>query len=124
MKPPHILIVDDESDFRTTLNLLLSMEGFEVSEAASGDRAVELVRAGMRPDVLLLDFRMPGLNGAETLQKLRSEALDARVVLVTAASEAHEIARQHGFDAVLRKPVGPDELMATIGKVRPSAGAS
>jgi CheY-like chemotaxis protein len=117
MKPPHILIVDDEGDFRPTLNLLLSMEGSQVSEASSGDHAIKLTDAGLRPDLLLLDYRMPGLNGGQTLQHMRAQALDAPAVLVTAASEAHDLARQHGFDAVLRKPVGPDALVATLGKL-------
>lgn len=119
MKPPHILIVDDEGDFRGTLNLLLSMEGFHVSEASCGDHAIDLVDAGLRPDVLLLDYRMPGLNGGQTLEHIRARALNVPAVLLTAASEANQLARQHGFDAVLRKPVGPDDLLATLGKMLP-----
>jgi CheY-like chemotaxis protein len=117
MKPLHVLIVDDESDFRATLNLLLSMEGFQVTEAPSGDHAIKLVDAGLRPDVLLLDYRMPGLNGGQTLGHMRSQALDAPAVLITAASDAHDLARQHGFNAVLQKPVGTDALLATLVKV-------
>jgi CheY-like chemotaxis protein len=117
MKPPHILIVDDEGDFRATLNMLLSMEGFHVSEACSGDHAIKLIDAGLQPDLLLLDYRMPGLNGGQTLQHMRAQALDAPAVLVTAASEAHALARQHGFDAVLKKPVGADILVTTLGKL-------
>lgn len=117
MKPPHILIVDDEDDFRTTLNLLLSMQGFQVSEASSGDHAITLTDAGLRPDVILLDYRMPGLNGGQTLEHLRAQALESPAVLVTAANRADDLARQHGFDAVLLKPVGVDALMATLGKL-------
>ena len=119
MEPPHILIVDDEDDFRGTLNILLSMEGFHVSEATSGNQAIDLIDAGLRPDVLLLDYRMPGLNGGQTLDHIRRRALDVPAVLVTAASEAHHLARQHGFHAVLRKPVGPDDLLATLRKTLP-----
>ena len=119
MKPPHILIVDDEGDFRATLNMLLSMEGFRVSEASSGGHAIDLIDAGLRPDALVLDYRMPGLNGGQTLRHIRSQAPDAPAVLLTAASEANDIARQYGFDAVLRKPIGPDVLLATLGKVLP-----
>lgn len=117
MRSPHILIVDDEGDFRATLNVLLSMEGFEVTEACSGDHAIKLIDAGLRPDVLLLDYRMPGLNGGQTLEHLRAQSLGAPALLVTAASEAHALARHHGFDAVLQKPVGPDVLVAALCKL-------
>jgi CheY-like chemotaxis protein len=116
---PHILIVDDEGDFRATLSVLLGMEGFHVSEASTGHHAIDLIDAGLRPDVLLLDYRMPGLNGGQTLENMRARALHAPAVLLTAASDAHHLARLHGFDAMLRKPVGPDELLATLGKVLP-----
>ena len=76
MKPPHILIVDDEVDFRETLNLLLSMQGFQVSEASSGDHAIMLTDAGLRPDVILLDYRMPGRTGGATLEYMRPQALE------------------------------------------------
>lgn len=117
MNPPHVLIVDDEGDFRETLSLLLNMEGFQVSEASSGEHAIAVVDAGLKPDVLLLDYRMPGLSGGQTLEQMRARALVAPAVLLTAASEAHHLARQHGFNAVLRKPVGPDKLRDTIVKL-------
>jgi two-component system, sensor histidine kinase len=120
MKPPHVLVVDDEGNLRAALNMLLSMEGFQVTEAPGGEHALELVSAGLRPDLLLLDYRMPGLNGGQTLERIRAQALDAPAVLLTAASGAHDLARQHGFDAVLQKPVGPDVLVATLRKLLPA----
>lgn len=118
---PHILIVDDEGEFRMTLNVLLGMEGFQVSEASSGNHALELIESGLRPDVLLLDFRMPGLNGGQTLDRVRALAIDAPAILLTAAGEAEAIARRHGFDAVMVKPFGPDDLLRALRQLLASS---
>lgn len=114
---PHVLVVDDEQDFRESLSVLLGMEGFTVTEAADGEQALSLVRSGLKPDAVVLDYRMPGLNGGETLRRLQALPLGAPAVLLTAAAEAAEIASRYGFDAVLHKPVGPDELLLVLGRV-------
>ncbi len=97
--------------------MLLQLEGLQVSDASSGNAAIDLVDGGLRPDVILLDFRMPGLNGGETLRALRTKGFDAPALLVTAAAEAGALAERFGFEAVLRKPVSPDELVGDIQKV-------
>lgn len=111
---PHVLVVDDESDFRLSLNLLLGLEGFRVSEASDGHDALAQIDGGLRPDVILLDYRMPGWNGGETLQQLQARSLGIPVVLLSAASDAQQLAEQHGFDAFLRKPIWPDDLLAVL----------
>lgn len=114
---PHVLVVDDEQHFRESLNVLLCMEGFAVTEAADGEQALALVRSGLKPDAVLLDYRMPGISGGETLLRLEALPLAAPAILLTAAAEADEIAAHYGFDAVLRKPVGPDELLLVLGQL-------
>jgi two-component system sensor histidine kinase EvgS len=69
-KGAHVLIVDDESGTREVLRRLLEDENFEVTTAAEGNEALQLMR-GQVPDVVVLDLRMPGLNGPETLKEIR-----------------------------------------------------
>ncbi len=66
--PPHIVLVDDDDLFRESLGLNLLDEGYEVSSYAGGAPALEHFAAGGRADVVLLDWRMPGMNGLEVLR--------------------------------------------------------
>jgi CheY-like chemotaxis protein len=72
----HLLIIDDERPFRTLIQRLLGREGFQVSEASSGEEAIRLFDSGLRVDVMLVDYRMPGLNGGQTLEALRRSGIN------------------------------------------------
>jgi DNA-binding response OmpR family regulator len=115
--PAHVLVVDDEKDFREATTMLLSLEGFRVSEASSGDEAIPLLQSTSsadRVDVVLLDYRMPGRNGGDTLKALRALGLKSRVILVTAASNFRNLGVKFGFDEVVPKPCDFNELLAAI----------
>lgn len=84
---PHILIVDDERDIRRVLRALLEDEGYTVEEAADGAEGLAVIRAGSRRLVVLLDYKMPRMNGAEMLQAVMADhLLDGRnaFIFVTA----------------------------------------
>ncbi|MBU1651934.1 response regulator, partial [bacterium] len=70
-KPHTVLLVDDEEDFRLATAQALSTRGFEVERAGSGGEAIKSINQN-RPDIVLLDLKMPGLSGIETLQKIRT----------------------------------------------------
>jgi CheY-like chemotaxis protein len=113
----RVLIVDDEADFRAAMSMLLSLDGFQVSEAIDGSAAVRLVTASPpaeRPHVVLLDFRMPGMNGGEVLRRLREAGIEAGVILVSAIADIRSVAARHGFDGAIPKPCDHDELLAAI----------
>lgn len=120
MNGSHILVVDDERDFRESTRLLLTMEGFRVSEAGSGDDAVRLVQqraaSGNPVDVVLLDFRMPGKNGGQTLRALRALGIEACAILVSAAADLETISSTFGFDDVVAKPCDFADLLAAISR--------
>jgi CheY-like chemotaxis protein len=109
-----VLIIDDEEDIRRIGRLALArVGGMEVSEAADG--AEGLRRAAQdRPDVVLLDLMMPGMDGAATLQNLRADPATSAipVVFLTAKAQAAEIAKLKGMGAlgVLTKPFDPMTL--------------
>ncbi|MFO1329540.1 MAG: PAS domain-containing protein [Rubrivivax sp.] len=118
----RVLVVDDGAESRQALGEQLRAMGVDVAECAGGDEALACVRApgAVPPALLLLDWRMPGLDGVQTLQRLREPGgSTAPAVLVTAhdTDEMWRLARQAGFAAVLVKPVTPSALQQTLARV-------
>ncbi len=110
--PPTILVVDDDSEIRYSLNRVLASRGYTVNAAGSGEEGVEAVRK-KAPDLVFLDIRMGGMSGLETLQHMR--ALDGRlpVILMTAfgtAQTAIEAMKYGAFDYIM-KPFDPDRVL-------------
>jgi DNA-binding NtrC family response regulator len=103
---PRILVVDDDLGIRETMLDILTLEDYAVDTASSGEEAVERCRHDSY-DVALLDIRMPGMNGVETLRTLKSIDPSLRVIMIT----GHEVgelaaqAMQDGAEAVFRKPL-------------------
>ncbi|MBA2385114.1 MAG: response regulator transcription factor [Actinobacteria bacterium] len=115
--PIRVLLVEDNDVFRQALELLLELqEGLEVVGAiAEGSSAVAACRA-LEPDVALMDFRMPGMDGVETTLALRRECPGVAVVCLTASANPRELQALHSAGAVacLRKDQELDEIVATI----------
>jgi DNA-binding NarL/FixJ family response regulator len=83
MARPTLLIVDDHADFRRSAEMLLELEGFDVvGIAEDGPSALSAV-AALRPDVVLLDVQLPGMDGFEVVRQLRARREQARVVLIS-----------------------------------------
>jgi DNA-binding NarL/FixJ family response regulator len=91
-RPARVVLVEDNDIFRETLELLLALrtEVTVVGSAASGHEAVELC-ARLEPDVVLVDYRMPGMNGAETTRAVLSATPGTSVICLTASVAADEI---------------------------------
>lgn len=117
-----ILIVDDEPNMRLTLGDILEEEGYEVSVADSGERAIELCRQCVY-DVVLMDVRMPGISGVEAFREIRREQVGARVILMTAYStdELRHIALEEGAIAFLPKPLDIESVLKLISEVKNTA---
>jgi signal transduction histidine kinase/DNA-binding response OmpR family regulator len=113
---PRVLVVDDVQNNRELLVELLSRIGFEVRTAADGEEALA-VHAVFRPDLVLMDLRMPGIDGLETTARLRAIGSRAAIIAITASglSDAEEEALAAGADAFVRKPYREPELLAKIG---------
>jgi CheY-like chemotaxis protein len=109
-----ILVVDDDPDIRDTLELALSLEGFEVRCAADGIEALDSLARGPAPQLILLDLRMPRMNGLEFLAVAKNDGRLAAipVVVLTADATAAEEALAAGATAVQKKPFEADELTA------------
>jgi two-component system, OmpR family, KDP operon response regulator KdpE len=110
----RILIVDDESGIRRFLHASLTSQGYSVSEASSGEEALQAVPA-YRPDVILLDLGLPGLGGTEVTSCLREWTQTPIIILSVQGEESAKIAAlDAGADDYLTKPFGTGELEARI----------
>ena len=114
-RPPHILIVEDEPDVRTLLADVLVEDGYEVSAARDAADAIALLRR-RRPDVIVLDLMMAGLDGWDFLALHRQlPGPHAPVIVVTAAARGGiERAHDAGADAVVTKPFSVDRLLDLV----------
>ncbi|RPI41957.1 MAG: response regulator [Betaproteobacteria bacterium] len=102
-----------------SMMLLLEAHGYEVHPAPDGNHALELLRNGLRPAAVLLDFRMPGMDGGQTLSQIRSLGIDVPAVLVSAVLDVERVAAHHGFDAALPKPLSIDNLLQVVNQLVP-----
>jgi two-component system, OmpR family, response regulator MprA len=110
-----VLVVDDEFPLRAAVRRALALEGFTVSEAASGEEALSLLQAAAR-DAVVLDVLMPGIDGLEVCRRLRSAGDRTPVLLLTARQTVSD--RVAGLDAgaddYLVKPFALEELLARL----------
>ena len=121
-----ILVVDDERNLVKLLRGYLEREGFEVHEALDGNAALEVARS-VDPDVVILDWMLPGLDGVEVLRELRRFS-EAYVIMLTARTEEVDriVGLSTGADDYLVKPFSPGELVARVRAMlrRPRGEAS
>jgi CheY-like chemotaxis protein len=116
--PRKILIVDDYEDARNALKFLLQSNGFEVTEAADGIEAVESVERSL-PDLILMDFAMPRMNGIDAARAIRKFEHAARIPILCVTAygrQIHEETAAAGFDDVITKPIDFDSLPSIIGR--------
>jgi DNA-binding NarL/FixJ family response regulator len=112
----RVLIVDDQEPFRTAARMVVDLtDGFEfVGEAATGEEGVQLV-GELSPDLVLMDVKMPGIDGFEATRRIVTDDPEARVILVS-TYDAGEF-EQRALDAraiafISKSELGPDELAA------------
>jgi two-component system KDP operon response regulator KdpE len=110
----RILVVDDEPQIRRVLRTTLASRGYEIVDAASGEEAVEGIRA-TRPDLILLDVNMPGMGGIAACREIRQQSDIPIVMLTVRDSERDKVAAlDAGADDYVVKPFGIEELLARI----------
>lgn len=112
----RVLVVDDEPHLRQMMRLTLEGSDYEVEEAADGESALTVFDDGTRFDATLLDQRMPGLDGLETLRRMKLQRADAIVIMVTAYAtiELAVDAMKLGATDFVRKPMTPDTLRNAV----------
>ena len=105
----RVLVVDDEPGIVKVLGIKLKLHGYEVAGTTSGANAVDLARE-WEPDVMLLDILMPGMNGMEVLERVRTFS-QVPVIVFTARPDITQIANNMGADDYIAKPFDPDQMV-------------
>jgi two-component system, OmpR family, KDP operon response regulator KdpE len=114
MNGASILVVDDEPQIRRVLRTTLSFRGYEITEAATGEEAVELARK-LKPDLILLDVNLPGISGIETCREIRRGSETPIIMLTVRNAERDKVvALDAGADDYVTKPFGIEELLARV----------
>lgn len=111
----RILVVDDEESIRESLRMILEYEGYQVEEAKNGEDAIEAVRRHV-PEAILLDIKMPGLDGLSVLRQLQDRGYDVPVIIITGhgdVSTAVEATKAGAFD-FFEKPLQRERVLVSL----------
>ena len=113
----RILVVEDQQDNRQILRDLLTSANFEVIEAADGETGLAAA-AAQRPDLILMDIQLPGIDGYEATRRLKADAALHAIPIIIVTSYAlagdDDKARAAGCDAYISKPYSPRQLLAKV----------
>jgi DNA-binding response OmpR family regulator len=124
---PNILVIDDDASIRRLVADVLDIEGYEVRTAEDGYAGLRAIEAE-RPDCVVLDVMMPGLDGHQVLQRIRATdgGPELPVVMLTAATDDAQAWRAwtEGVDYFLAKPFDPDELLRYLAYLFTGAAPS
>lgn len=114
-KSGKILVIDDETDFIETIAVRLQLRGFDVNTASDGKSGLELLKSNTY-DVVILDLKMPGINGEIVLQKIKAAKLTTEVIILTAHG-SEEVAKETdrlGAFCFITKPIDIERLVTVI----------
>jgi CheY-like chemotaxis protein len=111
-----VLVVDDDQDLREMISLVLVAHGYRTQEAVDGLDALQQITSGTRPALVLLDLRMPRMNGTEFLAALRARDTSIPVVVITGDLGGARDALAAGARTCVRKPIDMDALLDTVGQ--------
>ena len=112
MNAAKILLVDDEPGMLRYIRTLLEVDNYKVETASTGEEALEMVQKGLRPDLVLLDLLMPGIDGLQTLEQLRKMQPGLKVVMLSCVNDTRKVvqAMRLGAHDYLTKPFQKAEL--------------
>ena len=122
VKKIKVLMVDDEEQFRSTTSKILTRRGYETTLAGSGEEAIDLLKKSPQ-DVIILDIKMPGMDGHEALSQIRKIDPDVRVIMLTGhgGAESAKESLKHGAFDYLNKPCDIELLSLKINDAYESA---
>ncbi|GGE28598.1 sporulation initiation phosphotransferase F [Pullulanibacillus camelliae] len=116
-----ILIVDDQFGIRILLNEIFEKEGYQTFQAANGVNALQIVKKEA-PDLVILDMKIPGMDGLEILKRIKQDNPEIKVIIMTAYGELDMIqeAIDHGALTHFAKPFDIDEVIAAVKEELPT----
>jgi CheY-like chemotaxis protein len=113
-----VLVVEDEREVRESTAQVLIEAGYDVRRASSGSEALAQLHSGYRPAVILTDYRMAGMNGAELLTAVRADAALCSISAILTSGFADEsVADIAGASAFLRKPLNPELMLDLVARL-------
>ena len=112
---PRILVVDDAQDVLVTVGAFLTKEGYSVLKASDGEEALQLIATDPSIDLLVSDFAMPGLNGADLIAQAIELRPELKALVITAYPKADGLHDMSARAAILAKPFRRDTLIAAVG---------
>lgn len=113
-KPTQVLIADDEETFRRILTMYFSEEGYTVFEAGNGEEALRIFKEQNSIDLVILDFDMPVLNGAEVVRRIRKTNLKTPIIVLTGYVTDAEAIINSGWATIIGKPIQLDVLDGAV----------
>ncbi|WP_417445899.1 phosphate regulon transcriptional regulator PhoB [Kangiella sp.] len=121
-----VLILEDERDIREMLAFCMQQAGYEVEQAATAERVFGLLKEGFMPDIMLVDWMLPGASGVELTKKMKKDQAyqDVPVIMLTARGEEDDRVQglEAGADDYVVKPFSPRELLARVQAVLRRSG--
>lgn len=111
VEPPRILVIEDEAFTRRAMGLILQLDGYDVTLAEHGDEAMAVFDSVL-PDLVVMDWRMPGLEGNELLRAIRHRNRTVPIIIVSGAAEAFRF--EEPADALFPKPVDAHRLRTEV----------
>lgn len=116
LKGIHILVVDDSDDLREILEYILKAKGATVDSARDGAEAINKTQK-VPYDLILMDMKMPGLDGIDTASKIRDNGSKVKIIALTGDMEGEKYKKKESpFNAYITKPIDPSNLSASILK--------
>ncbi|MFD2616255.1 response regulator [Terrilactibacillus laevilacticus] len=117
---PAILIVDDQFGIRILLNEIFNKEGYQTYMASNGMQALEIVQE-YHPELVILDMKIPGMDGLEILKRIKEKESDIKVIIMTAYGELEKIkqAIKNGAITHFAKPFDIDDVLNAVKKELP-----
>lgn len=117
----HILCIEDEAEMIELMRLVLEREGFEVTGAMGGEQGLRAMKE-KKPDLILLDLMMPGIDGWEVYRQMRADRELTEIPVIIVTAKAQSIDKVLGLQVAkvadyITKPFGPKELIASIQRV-------
>lgn len=111
-----ILVVEDDREIRLALVDLLKFEGFEVHSASDGQQALDILRRGIRPDLIILDLMMPVKSGAQFREEQLNDSTiaDIPVIVLSADANIQSVSERLEIRHFLKKPVNLEDLLASV----------
>jgi two-component system, chemotaxis family, chemotaxis protein CheY len=122
--PSIVFIVDDSTTILMSMEAILRKGGFTVAKAASGEEAMTKLQGGLKPNLIITDIHMPGMNGIELIRKVRIMPGIQFVPILVVTTESQQTKRDEARAAKatgwLVKPVKPDDMMKVVKQILPN----